>query len=184
MPPGSGPPEACFRKVALVATEGSRWRVRHPSHPTAENVGDLGTKPLKADRIAKLLGMCGVRNSDDGYQLLGKVCLFEAEDRNRIRRTVRRGSLNHQQVDSVSGQPGNWNEANTLDADALSQPSGYGESFLGFLEEIFRVILDVCEMGPELLQLYPVTSLLLVQVLATVLACILPQFWRPGAQPL
>ena len=156
-----------------------------------DNVGDLGTKPLKADRIAKLLGMCGVRDSEDGYQLLGRVHLLEAEDRSRIRRIVRRGSLSHQrvlqilasalQVGSVSGQPSNASESNAADADTLSQP---GESFLGFLEQIFRVFLDVCEMGPELAQLYPVASLLLIQVLAIVLACVLSNCWRPRVQTL
>ena len=35
--------------------------------PTAENVADLGTEPLKAERISKLLAMLGIRCAESDY---------------------------------------------------------------------------------------------------------------------
>ena len=42
---------------------------------TADNVSDLGTKPLKADRVTRLLAMCNFRDSENGYQRIGQAHL-------------------------------------------------------------------------------------------------------------
>ncbi|CAE7248917.1 GIP [Symbiodinium sp. CCMP2592] len=69
--------------------------------PTAENVSDLGTKPLKAERIEKLLGMIGIRCADSNYGVIGESYLLSARDKLHVSRVVKQGALSTQQIIQV-----------------------------------------------------------------------------------
>ena len=66
--------------------------------PTADNVSDLGTKVLRADRVAYLLGKCNVRDLSCGNALVGKSQILDAEERYRIRRILSQSTVSTSQV--------------------------------------------------------------------------------------
>ena len=66
--------------------------------PTADNVSDLGTKVLKADRVAYLLSKCNIRDLSCGNALVGKSQILDAEERYRIRRILSQNTVSTSQV--------------------------------------------------------------------------------------
>ena len=65
---------------------------------TGDKFSDLGTKPLKADRVAALLlAMCDIRCLDDGSESLGQTHLLDEASRHRVKSIVKSGSLNAKQ---------------------------------------------------------------------------------------
>ena len=66
--------------------------------PTADNVSDLGTKVLKADRVAYLLSKCNIRDLSCGNALVGKSQILDAEERYRIRRILSQNTASTSQV--------------------------------------------------------------------------------------
>ncbi|CAE7648710.1 GIP [Symbiodinium sp. CCMP2592] len=104
---------------------------------TAENVGDLPTKPLKPERVEFILARLNVRDKDCGYALVGNAHLLDHRTRHHVSRIVKRGAVNPQlvlqilalalQADSVASAD---DEPNTHRDDALSQGTGehgYGD---------------------------------------------------------
>ena len=87
---------------------------------TADNVSDLGTKSLKADRITKLLAMCNFRDSENGYQQIGQVHLLDAGSRHRVKSIIKPGSVNAKQVLQI------LTLAFQVDS-AMSQPGAFGQ---------------------------------------------------------
>ena len=66
--------------------------------PTSDNVSDLGTKVLKADRVAYLLSKCNIRDLSCGNALVGKSQILDAEERYRIRRILSQNTVSTSQV--------------------------------------------------------------------------------------
>ena len=123
--------------------------------PTADNVSDLGTKPLKADRITKLLAMCNFRDSENGYQRIGQAHLLDAASRHRVKSIIKSGTVNAKQVlqiltlalqvDSTMSQP-----------DALSQDEEEEESWM---TQVMSIILQAFFFS-ELYEQFPVPFLI------------------------
>ena len=124
--------------------------------PTADNVSDLGTKPLKADRITKLLAMCNFRDSENGYQRIGQAHLLDAASRHRVKSIIKSGTVNAKQVlqiltlalqvDSTMSQP-----------DALSQDEEEEESWM---TQVMSIILQAFFFISELYEQFPVPFLI------------------------
>ena len=124
---------------------------------TADNVSDLGTKSLKADRVTKLLAMCNFRGSENGYQRIGQAHLLDAGSRRRVKSIIKSGSVNAKQVlqiltlalqvDSAMSQPG-----------ALGQDEEEEESWF---VQLMNVILQVFFFMSELYEQFPVPFLIM-----------------------
>ena len=148
--------------------------------PTAENVSDIGTKPLKADRVDKLLGMLGIRCSNDGYALVGESHLLSWKERQRVCRVVKQGSLNMQQVMQVLAfvlqadrVTASTDEPNTS-SNALSQEAddedgtGYGMTIWNFLENLMYAIFLMCEFVTN----HPYAIMLILQAFIVGAMCL------------
>ncbi|CAE7574182.1 GIP, partial [Symbiodinium microadriaticum] len=148
--------------------------------PTAENVSDIGTKPLKADRVDKLLGMLGIRCSNDGYALVGESHLLSWKERQRVCRVVKKGSLNMQQVMQVLAfvlqadrVTASTDEPNTS-SNALSQEAddedgtGYGMTIWNFLENLMYAIFLMCEFVTN----HPYAIMLILQAFIVGAMCL------------
>ena len=124
--------------------------------PTADNVSDLGTKPLKAECITKLLAMCNFRDSENGYQRIGQAHLFDAASRHRVKSIIKSGTVNAKQVlqiltlalqvDSTMSQ-----------TDALSQDEEEEESWM---TQVMSIILQAFFFISELYEQFPVPFLI------------------------
>ena len=147
--------------------------------PTAENVSDIGTKPLKADRVDTLLGMLGIRCSNDGYALVGESQLLSWKERQRVCRIVKQGSLNVQQVMQVLAfvlqadrVTASTDEPNTS-SNALSQETddedgtGYGMIMWNFLENLMYAIFLMYEFVTD----HPYAIMLILQAFIVATTC-------------
>ncbi|CAE7827505.1 RE1 [Symbiodinium sp. CCMP2592] len=143
--------------------------------PTAENVSDLGTKPLKAERIEKLLGMIGIRCADSNYGVIGESYLLSARDKLHVSRVVKQGALSTQQiiqvlamllqVDRVASAN---DEPNTQNAeDALSQD----DDNLGVFAQILEWFVYMCYLVRDFALEYPTGIMLIIQLLILIMLC-------------
>ena len=129
--------------------------------PTADNVSDLGTKSLKADRILCLLSKLNMCDSECGYQLVGAEHMLDAQSRRQLCRVIKQGSVNAQrilqilalalQVDAIAGEPDEPDD----DQDALSHVSTSLLSWIGeWLTVVFLVCADLIENHPTCAMLF------------------------------
>ncbi|CAE7237703.1 GIP [Symbiodinium sp. CCMP2592] len=144
---------------------------------TAENVGDLPTKPLKPERVEFILARLNVRDKDCGYALVGNAHLLDHRTRHHVSRIVKRGAVNPQlvlqilalalQADSVASAD---DEPNTHRDDALSQGTGehgYGEMFWNFLEQLLYAIFLIADFLAE----HPMPSFIVSQCVIIAVLC-------------
>ena len=123
---------------------------------TADNVSDLGTKPLKADRITKLLAMCNFRDSENGYQRIGQAHLLDAGSRHRVKSIIKSGSVSAKQVLQI------LTLALQVDS-AMSQPSALGQDDDeqdSLFVQLMSVILQAFFFISELYEQFPMPFLI------------------------
>ena len=147
---------------------------------TAVNASDIGTKPLKADRVNRLLGMLGIRSADDGYSLVGESQLLEHRERMQISRIVKQGPLSAQQViqvlamllqvDHVTGAESEPNTQNTSE-NALGQDGDAPEDSFGLLEHILEWIMYGFFLVRDFAVDYPTTVILALQICVLCMLC-------------
>ncbi|CAE7512794.1 GIP [Symbiodinium sp. CCMP2592] len=143
--------------------------------PTAENVSDLGTKPLKAERIEKLLGMIGIRCADSNYGVIGESYLLSARDKLHVSRVVKQGALSTQQIIQVLAMllqvdrvASTNDEPNTQNAeDALSQD----DDNLGVFAQILEWFVYMCYLVRDFALEYPIGIMLIIQLLILIMLC-------------
>ncbi|CAE7787367.1 RE1 [Symbiodinium sp. CCMP2592] len=143
--------------------------------PTAENVSDLGTKPLKAERIEKLLGMIGIRCADNNYAVVGESYLLSGKDRLHVSRVVKQGGLSAQQIIQVLAMllqvdrvASSNDEPNTQNAeDALSQD----DDNLGVFAQILEWFVYMCYLVHDFALEHPTGIMLIVQLLILIMLC-------------
>ena len=147
---------------------------------TAVNASDIGTKPLKADRVNRLLGMLGIRNADDDYSLVGESQLLEHRERMQISRIVKQGPLSAQQViqvlamllqvDRVTGAESEPNTQNSSE-DALGQNGDAPDDNFGLLEHILEWIMYGFFLVRDFAVDYPTTMILALQICVLCMLC-------------
>ncbi|CAE7322877.1 GIP [Symbiodinium sp. KB8] len=147
---------------------------------TAVNASDIGTKPLKADRVNRLLGMLGIRNADDGYSLVGESQLLEHRERMQICRVVKQGPLSAQQViqvlalllqvDRVTSAESEPNTQNNSE-DALGQNGDAPDDNFGLLEHILEWIMYGFFLVRDFAVDYPTTIILALQICVLCMLC-------------
>ena len=147
---------------------------------TAVNASDIGSKPLKADRVNRLLGMLGIRNADDDYSLVGESQLLEHRERMQISRVVRQGPLSAQQViqvlavllqvDRVKGAESEPNTQNNSE-DALGQNGDAPDDNVGLLEQILEWIMYGFFLVRDFAVDYPTTMILALQICVLCMLC-------------